>query len=284
MPKRILVTGLGSKLAWKIRAEQLGHAMGAVVMPHAPRKEMEKADVVVVCKWTSDIIIADLRKTARPWAWDIVDAYPQPESYKWEPALARQWLRNTLFDLNPKALIAATGAMLEDAAYRGFVLPHHARPKQAVNSLRPRVKAVGYEGMAKYLGSGPRSWRGLVEAECAARGWQFIVNPERLADVDILVAMRDNANYVCSKWKSHVKLANAHATGTPIVCAREAGYMENASGAERWATSADELTQAFDALTPVENRRAVHELFLERAKQYTLDAVAQRYRSYLETL
>lgn len=282
--KRILITGLGSKLAWKIRAEQLGHAMGAVVMAHAPRREMEKADVVVVCKWYTDQIVSDLRKCERPWAWDIVDAYPQPQAYQWIPSLARQWIRNTLFDLSPKALIAATGAMLEDASFRGIALPHHARPKQAVNSLRPRVKAVGYEGLAKYLGGGTESWRGLVEAECKARGWQFVVNPERLADVDILVALRDQPNYVCSKWKSNVKLSNAHATGTPIVCAREAGYMENASGAEKWATSADELTQAFDSLTPVENRRVVHDVFLERAKKYTLEAIAARYRDYLETL
>lgn len=280
--KRILITGLGSKLAWKIRAEQIGEAMGARVMAHAARGDMQRADVVVVCKWHTRQILSDLRKWGGPWAWDIVDAYPQPEAYTWDRDAACLWLRNALAETQPKAMVAATKRMLEDASYAGIALPHHARPGQDINPIRRVVKRVGYEGLPKYLNGGKASWRSLLEKECAARGWEFVVNPARLADVDILVALREGSNYVARSYKSNVKLANAQATATPIICAREWGYMETDNGGAVFVTSADDLTAAFDTLTPFAEREArSHKLHMATPK---IEHVAASYRKWLERL
>lgn len=276
--KKILITGLGSKVAWKIRAAELGKAMGARVKPHATLRDMQDADIVVVCKWYTPDLIHEIKKWGGPWAWDIVDAYPQPEAYQWNADMAKTWLRNTLFDLHPKCLVAATQQMMDDAQWPGFALPHHARPKQKGQPMRESVINVGYEGQAKYLGG----WRHILEQECEARGWTFHVNPEHLHDMDIVVAFRDKGGYVGRSWKSAVKLTNAHDLAIPVVCGREAGYMENASGMEVWADTKDELTAGFDYLTPLANRMKVRASFMEHRRKYSIDVIAHRYRLALE--
>jgi hypothetical protein len=145
-----------------------------------------------------------------------------------------------------------------------------------LNPIREKVKTVGYEGGENYLGS----WRPWLEAECTRRGWRFVVNPQELADVDIVVAVREFTGYAARKWKSGVKLANAQGSKTPCVLMREAGYLETASGGERWADTKEEFVAAFDELTSVEARREA------AGKLYgpTLDAVADTYKRWLERL
>jgi hypothetical protein len=94
-----------------------------------------------------------------------------------------------------------------------------------------------------------------------------VTNPERLADVDIVVAVRAGQAccYATTSWKSNVKLANAHGSGTPFIGNREFGYLETATGREYWADCAGELAMSFDWLESYTTRRDIHERFLQRA-------------------
>jgi hypothetical protein len=277
---RFLVTGRGTSGSWRVRGEQLGAAIGARVEPRAERTS--GAEVAVVVKRLEWQIVERLHRARLPFVWDVVDAYPQPGSNCWPRDACIAWLQSEVKRAKPAAIVAATHAMAADCAdlrLPVIALPHHARPGLKRNPIREAVRVVGYEGGEQYLGF----WRQLLETECARRGWQFVVNPESLADLDIVVALREADGYAPRHWKSNVKLANAMGSGTPIVCCREAGYLEQAVGnAVKWADNARELGAAFDALTPhAERDRAARWL---AAATPRLADVAARYRSWLETL
>jgi hypothetical protein len=183
-----------------------------------------------------------------PIIWDIVDAWPQPAGNDWDRPACLAWLRQSVAAIRPAALVAATEQMAIDCEEFGLpliALRHHARPEQEINPVRERVRRVGYEGSPAYLGP----WRPSMERACKARGWEFVINPPKLADLDIVVALRHAIGYAAREWKSGVKLANAQGSGTPCILNRAAGYTETASGAEKWADCMDEMDGALDALT-----------------------------------
>lgn len=190
-----------------------------------------------------------------------------------------QWLRGQIAAVKPIGIVAATGVMADDCEEFGLPvlrLPHHARPEQAINPIRDEVKTVGYEGGVKYLGQ----WHGVMEKECARRGWTFVTNPPQLADLDIVVALREATGYAARSWKSNVKAANAQATGTPFICQRASGYMETSTGGECLADTEAELSKALDILTDVNARRQAHKML--RAGTLPLERVALTYRNWLE--
>ena len=108
------------------------------------------------------------------------------------------------------------------------------------------------------------------------------MEPKALADLDIVVAMRDQKGYAPRHWKSNVKLANAQGSGTPIICNREMGYLETASLEERWADTKEELFAALDALAPHDVRSAAHDGL--RAFAPALDVVAADYLAWLKVV
>lgn len=158
-----------------------------------------------------------------------------------------------------------------------IVLPHHCRPGSGINPIRQTVQAVGYEGSEVYIGE----WLEPIVQACTERGWRFHINPESLADMDIVIACRgiEYNGYVQRHWKSNVKLANAHGTGTPFIGPRECGYMETSSGFEQWADSPDELGERFDRLTGQSYRQAVQDSFL--SCRYTVDDAAKDLKRFL---
>lgn len=274
---RVLITGRGTSGSWQIRGAQLGAAIGAAVVPDA--KEVEGYDLAVLVKRPAAGLIDRLQRAGVPVIWDVVDAWPQPHGNEWSRAQCMAWLREQVRIIRPAGIVAATRAMAADCEEFGvpvLALPHHARPGLRRNPIRP-VKVVGYEGGEHYLGR----WRRVVERECAARGWRFVVNPPTLADLDIVLALRDSAGYAATLWKSNVKLANAQGSGTPVICNREAGYMETASDAERWVDSEAELSAAFDALTDMATRRATAEKLHVSAPR--LDRIAMTYIEWLRS-
>lgn len=274
----ILVTGRGTGGSWEIRGRQIGGAIGATVIPQA--RDVAAFDLAVLVKRPIRDLLQRLHRANVPIIWDIVDAWPQPVGNQWSHPEAIAWLIQMVGQIRPAGIVAATQAMAEDCKRFGvpvLALPHHARPGLRPNPIRP-VKVVGYEGGPQYLGR----WRAIVEAECEARGWSFVVNPGELADVDIVLALRDAAGYPPRKWKSGVKLANAQGSGTPVICNREAGYLETQSGAEHWADTAAELAAAFDALTPTATRFAAANRL--RAAATSLDSIATTYSQWLRGL
>jgi len=276
----LLFTGRGTSGSWKVRGAQLGAACGAVVKQAATASECKSADIVVAVKRVNDELLRSLRQSGRPWVFDSVDFYPQPRSYTWSRAEAVEWVSGQLKHLSPAAVIWPNQRMCDDCdtGLPGFVLPHHHRPGIKLNPIRTKVHTVGYEGAAPYLGR----WREAIESECTRRGWTFVVNPANLADLDIVLAVRDGLGYVSSHWKSAVKLSNAHGSGTPFVGQREIGYLEAASGAEYWADDRKELATCFDWLGSQDTREQVRDRFLQRA--YPVERAAKDLTAFLGTL
>lgn len=274
----ILVTGRGKSGSWQIRGDQLGRAIGAHVEPNASKVSQYRLAVIV--KRPRPDLVYRLHQANVPILWDVVDSWPQPLGNNWDRSQCLGWLKAEVKALKPKALVAATEAMAVDCDFGlpVLTLPHHSRPNQRINPIREKVGTVGYEGGENYLGA----WKPWFEAECKRRGWRFVVNPKEHADVDIIVAVREAQGYGPRRWKSNVKLANAQGSGTPCVMNREAGYLETACGAERWADTKEEMVQALDSLEPKEERLKAAASLLAATK--SLDGIAFKYRQWLDRL
>jgi hypothetical protein len=261
----LLITGKGTSGSWQCRGVQLGAAAGARITKAPTLAQCKAADAIVVVKRIGEDMLATIRKSGTPWVFDAVDFYPQPGCSAWGDREAIEWVRRQLARLSPAGVIWPNRRMQQDCGdgWRGFVLQHHHRPGIASNPIRDRVEAVGYEGSPRYI----EAWRPQIEHECSRRGWRFVVNPERLADVDIVLALRSGPwdCYATRRWKSNVKLANAHGSGTPFVGQPDDGYRETASGAEYWTESAAGLGICFEWLASQGAREAVSDRFLQRA-------------------
>lgn len=279
---KILVTGRGTSGSWTVRGEQIGAALGAVVKPNASLADMVAADVILVVKRCSPELFANLEVCERPWVYDVVDAYPQPACAAWSPFESIAWLRGLIERLGPNAVVWPNARMRQDhGGGGGKVIYHHHRPGIAQNPIRERLAVVGYEGSARYLDGGLLD---ALTAECTRRGARFVVNPPQLADVDAVVALRSQnwTGYAPRHWKSQVKLANAHASGTPFIGAAESGYLEVSTGGELWAETAEEVGAALDALAPRAVRQAISERFV--AATFPVEQAAVRMRMVLGSL
>jgi hypothetical protein len=275
----ILVTGRGSSGSWKVRGVQLGKALGATVKPGAGEADIAAADIVVLVKRPAPGQIDVLRRSKVPWVWDVVDFYPQPECSNWSREHGIAWVTNQLSSFAPWGVVWPNAKMRADCGEYGddLVLYHHGRPGRRVNPVRDRVRVVGYEGSRRYLGR----YEKALKNECKRRGWKLLINEGEHADFDIAVAFRDRpfAGYVQRSWKSNVKLANCHATGTPFIGAAEDGYLETQTGLEMFLDNPHYLAEHFDLLEPYETRRRIHERFLE--KTITLESCADTMLEYL---
>lgn len=271
----ILVTGKGTSGSWAIRGQQLGAAVGAVVAPQASREQIEAADIAVVVKRLPDNV-----RYLRRWVWDLVDFFPQPNLWSREEGVA--WVRAKIAQHKPTGVIFPNQKMASDCRVPvpHTVIYHHHRPGIVTNPIREQVKTVGYEGCTDYLAEyGP-----VLLAECSRRSWAFTVNPRSLADLDIVVAVRGGkfAGYLPVNWKSNVKLANAHGSGTPFVGNMEAGYAETKAGGEYWVASPADIAKAFDTLEPQATRLAIRERFLQSV--ITVESCAGQLRAFLDAL
>lgn len=278
----LLFTGRGSAGSWEVRGNQLGAACGAKVLARATQADCEAADIIVVVKRTPPDLLQSLRASKRKWVLDVVDFYPQPLCADWNQAQSIGWVRQQIKALDPSAVIWPTGRMQDDCSdgRPSFVLPHHHRPGIRRNAVREKIEAIGYEGSERYLGG----WKALLERECLRRGWRFVINPSHLADLDIVVAVRGDRwhSYAARHWKSNVKLANAHASGTPFIGNPEWGYMETGSGCEFWVDTGTHLAEAFDKLAPQSQREQVSDRFLQ--KSYSVDDAASDLCTFLKKL
>lgn len=276
---KVLVSGRGGAGSWTVRGEQLGKAIGAQVKPNASRADARACDLALVVKRTPEAVLDAIRAAGVPWVFDVVDFYPQPLCSSWDRSEAVAWVRQKLKALKPSAVIWPNKRMAADCEIDlpSTVLPHHHRPGLARNPIRPEVKVIGYEGAPVYLDA----WRSAIEAECAHRGWRFLANPTHLAELDIVLALRGGQwdGYPQRHWKSNVKLANAHGSGTPFVGQPECGYLETASGAEYWAEDARGLRVALDWLTPQDNRLQISERFIQKA--YPIEKAAGDLKEFL---
>lgn len=279
---KLLFTGRGTSGSWKIRGQQLSKALGATALPQA--RDIGPYDAAVIVKRFDLDLVARIRAARVPLIWDLVDAWPQPDGNTWNKDECMAWLGLRIKELRPDGIVAATEAMAYacqkfDVSVPILALPHHARPGLERNPIREHVQVVGYEGSESYI----TGWRPAIEAECRRRGWRFVTQPASLAKVNIVLALRDATGYAPRHWKSNVKLANAQGSGTPFIGCREAGYLEQSIGTcEKWADTPAELAKAFDALTPLGERRRVAQWMLSVAP--SLANMAKTYATWLETV
>jgi len=267
---KVLVTGRGGAGSWEIRGRQIGKAMGAVVKPNATLEDLRSVDVALVVKRAPDELLTNLRRSGVPWVYDIVDAYPQPECTAWSAEKSIRWLRNHIDRLNPNTTIFATERMRVDSSRDGVTVYHHARPGQKINPIRESISTVGYEGSPQYIGK----WAEAIKLP-------FVVNPANLADVDVVIAVRDAQwyGYAQQHWKSNVKLANAHATGTPFIGLSECGYAETSTGGERLIGSSEQLDLALHMIASQAHRQQVAEMFVAATR--TVEQAATETKNVL---
>jgi hypothetical protein len=262
---KVLVTGSGNSGSWQIRGEQLGSEIGAVVKSRRviSHLDIQAADLVVVVKRVDSKVLRMIREAKKPWVFDAVDFYPQPECATWSKEVAIRWVKNRITEYRPNAIVWPNGQMMEDCntGLTETVIYHHYRPGIAINPIRLEIKTIAYEGGEQYLGG----WLQEITRECERRGWAFVVNPRNMADIDVVLAVRDVRGYAQRSWKSNVKLANAHASGTPFIGSPECGYIETATGKERWIISLSDLTQMLDDLEDYNTRKAISETFIQAA-------------------
>lgn len=278
----ILFTGRGTSGSWQVRGEQLGQALGAIVKPAASREDIDAADLVVLVKRPAPGMIDDLKESRTPWVWDLVDFYPQPACTEWSRDYAIRWVKKQLAAFRPDAVLWPNQQMRDDCGPVDCdtVLYHHGRPDSFYNPVRDSVRCIGYQGSRRYLGR----WEKVAKAECLRRDWIFSLNNGQLADWEAVLAFRDRPfnGYVQRHWKSNIKLANCHITGTPFIGAKESGYLETGTGQEIYCSTPKELHRAFDRLKDVEERRNISEAFLTAA--YSLEQAAEDLRRFLVAL
>lgn len=279
MTAKVLVTGRGKSGSWRIRGYQLGQAIGATVYPKAYRDMFTTADLVVLVKRQYQGFLDHVRQSGKPWVWDIVDPYPQPESNYWSSEECIKWLQEEVQIMRPNAMVFPTYQMLADSGFTGpsLVLPHHSWPKYYTPNLVRKIKILGYEGGEQYLGT----WRTQLEAECVDRGIQLVINGD-MTQVDVGIALRDPLGYAAKSWKSNVKIANLHALGLSIICTQEQSYKDFGGGGEIIISAPEQLTVALDSLYNYEFRQELINQGL-RAR-ITLDNVAETYSTWLTQL
>lgn len=273
---RVLITGKGTSGSWKVRGEQLGAAIGATVKPCATSRDIAAHDLVVLVKRPTSALADALRRCGRPVVWDVVDHWPQPCGNDWTRDRLIMFTRESARHIGATAVIGATATMAEDLDSPHW-LPHHGWERGEVTP-RSGVRAVCYEGAARYLGR----WHDTVAEECRRRGWAFLVNPATYTDCDIAIAFRDAEfdGYAPRHWKSGVKLSNAQVAGLAFVGAREAGYVEQSCGAERFVDDPAQLRSAFDHFESQPTRAMVAAEM--RAAAPRLADVASKYLGILQ--
>jgi len=275
----ILFTGRGTSGSWKIRGEQLGSAFGARVLREA--KEFRGFDAAVVIKRPDLAQVLALRREGVPVIWDVVDAWPQPHGNDWDRTTCMAWAAGQMDLWKPVGIVAATRQMELDFHRFGIPtlwLPHHPMAGMPLNPIRPSIVKIGYQGGSNYLGH----WDDRLRRYCSRKGIQWINQAVDLADLDVVVGLRAQSGYAPAHWKSNVKLANAHASGTPAILSPEAGYRETASGHERWATNEVELLEALSDLESPVRRRIIQRGFLDA--RLDLPTISTQYREWVRSI
>jgi len=271
----ILMVGSG-KGSFAMRAVQLGAALGARVTSAPSAEDWAWASVVVLVKRAGTEWAERARKAGVPIVWDALDFWRQPADNGASEGTARAMLDNALKVIRPALMIGATEAMAASAG--GVCLPHHGYLGLHPTPIRREVQSVGYDGNALYLDR----WARILEHECAKRGWAFIVNPPALTDVDLVVALRGGPwdGWICRNWKSGVKIANAILAGRPVLSEDSAAFSElRPVGAV--VTDVDALSAALDRWADYGLRETAYQAGLERAHEFQVDILAQRYRGLL---
>lgn len=278
MHPHVLIIGADGKGSFIVRGQQLGAAIGARVTMTPTDRDWAWADVIVLVKRAAVLYGARAAREQKPIVWDVLDFWVQPEENQMPVDRLRQRVRDVRDRFGIATLIGATRAMAD--AIGGVYLPHHSWPGLAPAAPRRGVSriVIGYEGRAKYLGS----WRRSLEAACALVGMDFVINPDDLRQVDVVVAFRGERwdGEVCRQWKSGVKYVNALVAGRPVLTQPCAGFTEIAPVGQAIERQED-LEAALLAVSGETVRAHAYEVGRQRAEQFSLPTIAAQYRTIL---
>lgn len=271
---RVLFVG-GGKGSWQIRGVQMAQALGGRCAAKPTAEDWRWADVIVLVKRAIVHYGAEARAVGVPVVWDVLDFWAQPEDNSRSEADLVAEVHRMREQAGVSLLIGATQAMAH--AIGGVHLPHHSWHWLRPVPVREAVRTVAYEGTPKYLGA----WRPALQTACAARGWTFVVNPDVLAEADIIVSLRDGIwdGEICRRWKSGVKYVNALAAGRPVISQGSEALSEIGVVGVVLA-SQDALGAALDKAAML--RAAAFEDGCARAANYSLPVVAAQYRRLLQ--
>lgn len=280
---KVLIVGAG-KGSWQMRGQQLGAALGARVTSSPTDDDFRWCDLVVLIKKHAVNFAPRAHKAGKPIVWDALDFWSQPAQNRYTRDSALLALRSQAKVIKPALIIGATKEMTADAESLGFksaYLPHHSWNGLAPTPPREVVATVAYEGNPAYLGR----WHGWVKEACDKRGWSFVVNPPNLAEVDIIVSFRDGAwdGWICREWKSGVKVVNSVAAARPMLSMPSAA-MRELRPLDSTIEAVTDLKRALDSYSDQTERQKAYEACAELAPQFTVDAVAESYRSILSTV
>ena len=285
-PFRVAFTGIVRKATWQIRGLQMACCRsnwGAVY--EINEHDIPGYDAFVIVKRPDLAILSKLKQHSVPIIYDVIDAWAQPADgiATHNVGQARSLFKRKFDGIGPDSAIFANRQMEADL---GTLVPHsttiyhHSAPWLTVNPIRPEVKTIAYDGEHRWLGP----WEQTINRVCDRFGWRFVVNPEQLADVDIVIAVRGGMhdNFLAQSYKSNVKLANAYASGTPCLMQREGiAYQETGINEVRFFSTDEELVAGLEVLRSWEIRSAISAAFIDEAKKYSITEIARQYEHYL---
>lgn len=279
---KILMVGVGAG-SWQMRGVQLGRAMGARVTSTPRATDWAWADVVVLVKRAAITWAAEARRCGKPVVWDALDFWEQPEDNHKPMAEMITAARQIATDAGVTTVIGATQRMASDLG--GVYLPHHCREGLTPQPMRAKAERVGYDGTKKYLGR----WLKALEDACRRLGLTFVLHPERLSDVDVLVSFRDGKwdGPVCRAWKSGVKYVNAIAAGRPVLTLGDDAFYEMRPYGYVVSDTRDLIDRLADVVTqdPRDTLRArAFEDGVRRGPLFTVEAVARDYQKILSAV
>jgi len=279
----IAFVGYEGKGTWQIRAKQIAPLIEARVDPQLLKPTLCKA--VILIKMPEKPLLARIRKFNLPIISDPQDCWPQNDKLNMnnhDKDTMIEWFDSSLKHVNPELVITASSKMQEDCENLGFksvVIHHHCRPKIKINPIREQLSTVGIEGTPKQVGN----WTKRLEKICTSLGLQFNANLDATRDAlhtfDVLVSQREHTGYASKNWKSNVKLANAHGSGTPSIFTREQSYIDTAIGSELWAETEEQIIESLIKLKDYELRKSINQEFLEHTQ--TINNIASQYKELI---
>lgn len=272
--------------SWKIRAQQIATAREEWTSAEAlTPPAIVDHDVFVAIKRPYPSRIDLLRRLGKVVLYDVLDCWQQPQDGLACPDLPSvlRWFEAWFAALPVDGVIFPNRTMMEDLGHlvkNPVCLYHHFWPGMEPIEVRREAKVVGYQGEANYLGP----WLPILERACQRLGLRFVTNPRDLRGIDIGIAARggEHASLMSHRYKSNVKLANFYGAAIPcVVNAAEASYRETDNGEVRFFTDAAELEARLEELLSYDTRMHVHRSFLEARKDFTIEAIADRYETYI---
>jgi|GEM_PF-1106317 len=275
--------------SWEIRGEQIASSR-----PHWKASsgnsliELTKSDVVCFVKHIDESMYRLARKLGKICVYDVIDSWPQPDAYRHcvnrvtaTKFFTEKW-KNHFWDgvIFPNKMMAQhLGHMTRASA----VIYHHFRPGIEINPIRSKVKRLGYEGNETYLGI----WSDIIKRICAEKKWEWVVNPPKMSDVDIAIAVREGEHdgFLANSYKSNVKLANMYGSGTPgVLGSSEVSYHETDCGVVPFFSTEAQLRDRLSSLEGYERRLSLQMEFLKLREAYSLEHISNIYESFFISL